>query len=358
MTLKQKIRQYRDYIGSGSLDEFNGIQIMLQNRGQAVSSYLDLKYKGIKTPLTDDEVPRYACNHPYDLLASICTYDNNVYLNEALLDTWPSNKVIELFKQTCKKVLSQQLQSITFSQLYSKSNYSGKIIDHYAFGPNGDSLIVFSTPYFIQEGSDKIVKEFTDALYVSGYLLSFSENAKLTDKMKELGIGLCLMQFEARYSRKVFNFSTYLYHVSPSRYFAKIAKHGLTPKSGSQIYKYPERVYLFNQTSVSFAKDFGVIKQMQLLEKNQQDWVDDSTFVVYAIESKKLLNHPLYKSKKMVFYIDPCYDGRVGGVQVCEAIYTYSHIPLELIESRCFVYDLHNDQGKISAKLKNLNQIH
>ena len=76
---------------------------------------------------------------------------------------------------------------------------------------------------------------------------------------------------------------------------------------------------------------------------------------MYAIESKKLLNHPLYKSKKMVFYIDPCYDGRVGGVQVCEAIYTYSHIPLELIESRCFVYDLHNDQGKISAKLKNLN---
>ena len=67
---------------------------MLQNRRQLVSFYLDLSENSIKTPLSDDGIPRYACNHPHDLLTAIRRNDNNVYLSEALLDTWSSEKTI------------------------------------------------------------------------------------------------------------------------------------------------------------------------------------------------------------------------------------------------------------------------
>ena len=247
---------------------------------------------------------------------------------------------------------------MTFDQLYSSSKHSGKILDYVKFGPNGDSLMAFVVPYTIHDGSDKIVKQLTDSMYVSGYVLSFSEDMKLTSKMQKLGVGLCLLQFEARYSRKTFNFSRYLYHISPSRYFQKIAQQGITPRLGSQFYKYPSRVYLFNQASISFAKDYGVVKCLQMLEKKQQKWVNDNTFVVFAIDSDKMTRHQLYKNGKMTFYIDPCYDGKIGGIQACEAIYTYSNIPLDLIEDQCFVYELCNDVGQTSAKLKDITQMH
>ena len=85
--------------------------------------------------------------------------------------------------------------------------------------------------------------------------------------------------------------------------------------------------------------------------------MNDNVFVIYAIESAKLLDHPLYKNGKMTFYVDPCYNGKVGGISACEAIYTYSNIPRELLENRCFVYDMHNDNGYMSAELKQLKNL-
>lgn len=56
----------------------------------------------------------------------------------------------------------------------------------------------------------------------------------------------------------------------------------------------------------------------------------------------------------MVFYIDPCYDGKVGGVQACEAIYTYSNIPLDLIEDKCFIYTIDTSCSKIKVNLNGI----
>lgn len=233
-----------------------------------MSSYLDLHDKSIKTPLSDDGVPRYALNHPHDLLTAIRHIDNNVYLNEALLDTWPSDETIKLFRSTCKKILPKNIYQITFDQLYSNSNNCKKIIDCYSFGPNGDALIAFNVPYMIKNGSDEVVKKLTDAMYAAGYILSLSENVSLTSKMKSLGVGICFMQFEARYSRPVFNFSKYLYHVSPIRYFGKICERGLVPSSKNTKYKYPDRIYLFNQSSVAFVRDYGVVKSIDMIKRH------------------------------------------------------------------------------------------
>lgn len=42
----------------------------------------------------------------------------------------------------------------------------------------------------------------------------------------------------------------------------------------------------------------------------------------------------------MVFYVDPQYDGKIGGIEVCQAIFTYSAIPRELIKDTCYIYDV------------------
>ena len=50
--------------------------------------HLTLNENHVKTPLTDDCVPRYAMNHPFDLLTALRYNDNNVYIDEAILSTW------------------------------------------------------------------------------------------------------------------------------------------------------------------------------------------------------------------------------------------------------------------------------
>ena len=119
---------------------------------------------------------------------------------------------------------------------------------------------------------------------------------------------------------------------------------------------YPGRVYLFNSTSFEIIKPYGVVKSLQLLQQNCK-WTNDNTFVVFAIDSSKLLDHHLFKEKKMVFYIDPCYNGNIAGIPMCEAIYTYSHIPRELITDKCFVYTFTNSaNGKYHITLDDVKK--
>lgn len=221
----------------------------------------------------DDGVPRFAMNHPYSLLDAIREKDNNVYLNEALLKTWSIDAAIKHFKHVFKEIVPHDLQDLTFDDLYDSPNNTGKLVDYCQIA-NNDGLIVFVFPFnMVNSGntsglckeSEKLLKKFVDAMFVTGYFLSFAGDMKPTDKMMKLGIGLCSMQFEARYSRKVAKLSKILYHVSPSRYFNKIAKHGIVPKSNSLNLKYPDRVYLFNNTAFSLIRGYGLVKSLQLL---------------------------------------------------------------------------------------------
>ena len=71
--------------------------------------HLTLNENHVKTPLTDDCVPRYAMNHPIDLLTALRYNDNNVYIDEAILSTWKSNAVIEHFRTIFKKIIPKDL---------------------------------------------------------------------------------------------------------------------------------------------------------------------------------------------------------------------------------------------------------
>lgn len=77
--------------------------------------------------------------------------------------------------------------------MYDDPKNHGKIIDYFSFGPVDDNLIAFVFPFFLKDGSKELIKKFTDAMYVSGYFLSFTENTKITSAMKEFGVGLCFI---------------------------------------------------------------------------------------------------------------------------------------------------------------------
>ena len=56
-------------------------------------------------------------------------------------------------------------------------------------------------------------------------------------------------------------------------------------------------------------------------------------FCVLKIDRDKLQNSSLYKSGKMTFYYDPCYNlTQIKQLQDSPGIFTYNNIPRELIE--------------------------
>lgn len=61
-----------------------------------------------------------------------------------------------------------------------------------------------------------------------------------------MSIKIVFMQFEAKYSDFPFKMADVLYHVVPNRYIKKIIERGLVPCSKSNVFKYPDRIYLFN----------------------------------------------------------------------------------------------------------------
>lgn len=93
----------------------------------------------------------------------------------------------------------------------------------------------------------------------------------------------------------------------------------MVPATKAANFKYPERVYLFNKGSVQDVAYYGYLRHLHDKPCKEKDFFAslDNVYVVYAIDKKQLLNHSLYKSGKIVFYVDLQYDGHVGGVEVC-----------------------------------------
>lgn len=322
---------------------------MLQHRLCNVSTYLDFSTPQTKTPFTADSELHYAINHPYDLLEAIRKNDATTYIDEALFMSWPIKKAMEKFKEVALANVPKALHNATFKDLFKKPSkkWHGKVMD-YGFIASNDFLFGATALMFVDDGIKDIVKKLVDEMYVTGYHLSMYETVHCDKKVNGKDVSICFMQFEARYSRPTFDFSDILYHVSPSRYFKKIKEHGILPYSKNDFLKYPDRVYLFNNSVFSYVKNYGAVKSMQLLSSQNVDyeWVNDNTFIVYAIDTKKLMQHQQFKNGKMVFYIDPCYNGKTFGLSIIEAIYTYSAILKELLYPNVFVYSIEWHKGK------------
>ena len=68
------------------------------------------------------------------------------------------------------------------------------------------------------------------------------------------------MTFEPKFSRQNFDFSEFLYHVTPTDTLHKINARGLMPLSKHSFFKYSDRVYLFSNCPMSSILDYGISK--------------------------------------------------------------------------------------------------
>ena len=146
--MTDEVSKFAKYLGhTDYIEDFLGAQLTLQERSVPVSDFVDFNKQQVKTPLSDDGIPRYAMNHPYDLLDLLRHKDNNVYLNEALLMTWDIDDVIAHYRKTIKKLISASLQKLTFKNLYANSTNNQKIIDFFKLGHMQDKLVSFVFPF-------------------------------------------------------------------------------------------------------------------------------------------------------------------------------------------------------------------
>lgn len=266
---------------------------------------------------------------------------NQQYLWEALIKTYPVKKLVEKFKSWCKDNLSKEMQDVSFEDIGERS-ISGRIIDYIDIpdcyeDKDFPGTLTFYVPVERQEDekqqeshAEKLALEFADNLYVCGYNLA---NVSLVDVLSDSPtVAVIAVTFEAKFSHLEFNFSKWLYHVTLLKALKKVKAQGLVPKSQSSVFKYPERVYLFNNAPLNQIVSYATSKA---IDSHAQQ------FALLRVDSSKLQSSQLYKNGKMKFYVDQKFPNVDNTMP--DAVYTYGNIPPSLIDDDVSIFTFGED---------------
>ena len=344
--------------------EKTGAGFKYQARPNKISSLLSLNEDYPLTPSSFDGYPMVGLNHPHRLVSLIREKEYEVeYIDEGLITTYPVDELVSLYQKFFMEKIPNELKRLSIGEIYKKANTTrkhSKIYKYIAHDPKNQPIIGFYFPSF--KGNDKkmeeIIKEFVECVYVCGYNLSHITKIRekyISQPIKGEEVELFLITFEAKFFEPEAELSETLYHVTPSRYFEKVKSQGLIPRSKSDRFQYPDRVYLFNKASISDIIRYGGIKLSLLKKHHSNQYVNDNGFYIFAIKKEKLESYQPYVDKKTIFYYDPCYDGGMGGLEESKGIFTYNNIPRSLMEDTCWYYEVDlagniKPKGEISLK--------
>ncbi len=258
-----------------------------------------------------------------------------MFKNEALLRTYPTSWFVKRFKKLCHNILPAELADVSFGQLYGTSE-PDKVVDEVLLSDESEEVSpqvrVAIPTYASMKASDRLAlrQKFDELAMSTGYYFSSAE-----DYTYEKHVGLndkilvMFITYEAKYSYMDVGFNGDLYHVTSMRSLPKIQRYGLMPKSQSDEFSYPDRIFLFNGIDYRQILDYGCSKAMKK---------HDNEFAVLKILKANLVNHPLYKSGKLKFYRDPSYSSEDSAGTEQQAIFTYSNIPKGLVDDEVLVY--------------------
>ena len=318
-----------------------------------------------KFPITEskyplDTPPAWCINNPNRLTALIREKESDVsYMSEGLIKTAKKELLHKIFKKSLIEHVPEELRNLKISALGTGTNNGDETVFDYAFFNEPEKEITPIARFVFAiyssgslEADDKaagdIAKDIADELYCCGY--NFSAIRRIADSKADVNgkkaIGYYI-QFEAKFSDFEFEMAPALYHVTLERYIDKIKTRGLVPSSKSSLFRYPERVYLFNfhnEESASYQQKIMISYMRQRLMsifghetgeaaiRSKFDPKLDKGFYIVKITRKKLMDSPLFTSGKLDFYIDACYDGQPMGTGKSPAIFTYNNIPANIIE--------------------------
>ena len=207
--------------------------------------------------------------------------------------------------------------------------------EDYANEHNPLSKMSFIFPFYKDDDLKAFIGKLADKLYVCGYnYANKSTYSVAVQPFEKKKIVLVSLLFEAKYHEEDFAFAKSLYHVTTLRMLSKIKHKGLVPKSKSDKFDYPERVYLFNNATPNVILDYIETK---LAGK-------DDVAIVLKIDSTKFKDSTAYKNGKMKLYIDHMFDDIS---RPANALFTYSIIDPKLIEDDILVVNVEN--GNITS---------
>lgn len=324
-------------------------------RSSKVSNYFD--FEKILAESSTFTLDRYL-NSPCNLKRLIIENEHDaLFYNEALIKTYPTKHVIKRFQQWFKDNIDKKFQSIKFSDIVEMhpntkalSNvFDKKIIDAYditQYNAEQDSeseIVTFYIPFFKNQlkQTNEIVKKLCDQIYVTGYNIASAEQLKFDeDSCLKPEIGIMYITFEPKFADSEFEFSEYLYHVTIADNLKKINQHGLVPKSQHSFFKYPDRVYLFNNAELFEILDYGLDKAA----KNGK-----TRLALLRINSKQLTSDQKYKNGAMKFYADRKYP--VSDSQHPIAIYTHNNVDRQFIDNEVMMFDVNGEKAVNKQKV-------
>ena len=248
---------------------------------------------------------------------------DQLIVGEGLIKTYPADKALAVVKKFLANNLDKKLLELNMSQTELVKKHDIKIVDlkdvDYAVVDKPLSKMSFIFPFFKDSDLKAFVGELADSLYVCGYNYANDTTYAPTVQPFDKKIILVSLLFEAKYHEEDFHFANNLYHVTTLSRLSKIKKHGLVPKSKSSKFDYPDRVYLFNNSTQDMVFSFVETKAA-----GKSDEV-----AVLKISSDALQAEPDYKTGKMKLYVDHMFDDMHTHAN---ALFTYSNIKASLIE--------------------------
>jgi len=312
-----------------------------------VSQYLHGLDYSIMSPIGESSVPLAAFNHPHSLTDEIRRREYDiVYVDEAVRNAVDIDKFREVFKMYCRTHVDEEFLSITSDEFDKSFGKTVPLRDYFKYGESNPYLVIVALPVRHSADVDAEIGGLSDSMYFFGWNFSYAEKSSTTTvAMRDGGseiVDVYLISFEQKYHDDVFELPDTLYHVTPVRYLSKIMKRGLVPLSKSAYFKYDNRIYLFRSDNLQILTTYGLNKVTQLkrnASKLESKYVNNAVFAILEIKREKLEKYPPFVDKRMVFYLDPCYDGtQHGGIKHTPAIFTYENIPSSLIEDYCYIY--------------------
>lgn len=282
------------------------------------------------------------------LVKAIRQHERNVmFKNEALLQTYPTSWLVKRFRKFCADELPAELEDLTFGMLYDDNDDNERVVDEVVLSDEDQKVspqVRLALPTYADDKDQqkKLREEVVQIAIAAGYYFSSEQpwDYQPNNQIKR-AVRVFYITFEAKYSYLDVQLADVLYHVTSMRSLQKIRKAGLTTKMQSIDFSYPDRLFLFNDAPYEDILKYGIDKASKK---------GDTQFCVLKILKKKIQDSQLWKDGKMKFYRDPSYSDEDSDFTQQKAVFTYSHIPRNLIEDNVLVYDVDTDKSKI-AKL-------
>lgn len=312
------------------------ICMQLQNRGCSIVKAYDMKFD--REFISKCIEPEQCLNYPNSFVEVIRENEQlKSYIDEGLIETYSLENTVKWHQYQCKKHLTRnQLKSKAVFKHNQPAQLIWKEYNFINYDKNSRIAGILSFYIPVNDTTDitKLVDDVTSWHNVTGYDLSEHSILKLDDENGQ-EVEVLKLTFEARFFKKDIQLTDWLFHVTDLNAAKKIVDKGIVPKSKNNIFKYNDRVYLFNDTEI-----------MQLfLYICAKAKTANMQLVMFRISSRLLQDNVLYKNGKMRFYVDPKYD--VKDI----AIYTHNNIPNTLLDSQCILLEVNNGQIVFSKQM-------